>query len=268
VNPFASPFGSGIRASGIPMRVSVHMFFDRAAVKGALSEIKHAGLQRAAGKTRDIAVRSIKKRGMARPLLKIMKANSGKTLGELAAMPGVPLNVQRQLHQRISEITNPKGSRPGTPPFTHVPWSHMLGFRRNLVYGFDIGNSVAVVGPTKKGEKWGLPHLHEVGGRIEQTAWELNYKFPLVSKKTVEMISKMFGGNADRYREEYGKAQQVKRVFRWVVTGKAPRNRGKWRPTSMTRMFRYPARPFMYPAMIKAIERGYIEKAFQVRVGY
>jgi hypothetical protein len=266
VKPFANPFGRGIGVPGVPVRVSVDMFFDRAAIKAALTQLEYDGLTRASMRVKDIAKRSIKKRGMARPLLKVMKDNPGRTLGELAAMPGVPANIQRKLRQRINEIVEPKGSPPGTPPYTHVPYGHMLGFRRNLYNAYDLRSASAVVGPSKKGEKWGLPHLHEVGGKIEKTAWELNYKYPVVPKKTLDNIVKMSRGNSDRWKNQYAKAKAVRRVFRWMPTGQAPRNRGKWVPTNITRIFPYPKRPFMRPAMLKAIASGEIARSFQARM--
>ena len=261
-----NPFGRGVRVPGIPTRVTVDMFFDRAAIKAALSQIEYDGLSKASMRVKDYAKQSIKKRGMARPQLKIMKDNPGKTLGELAAMPGVPARVQRQLRQRISEIVSPKGSPAGTPPFTHVPYGHMLGFRRNLYNAYDIRTGTAVVGPSKKGVQWGLPHLHEVGAKIEKTAWELNYKYPLVGKKTLDRIVRDSRGDSSRWRGQYEKARAVKRVFRWLPTGKKPFNAAKWRPTNLTRLFPYPKRPFMRPALNKAIANGDIKKAFQSRV--
>lgn len=261
-----NPFGRGLKVPGIPARVTVDMFFDRAAIKAALSQIEYDGLSKASMRVKDYAKRSIKKRGMAQPQLKVMKDNPGKTLGELAAMPGVPASVQRQLRQRISEIVSPKGSPVGTPPFTHVPYGHMLGFRRNLYNAYDLRTHTAVVGPSKKGVQWGIPHLHEVGGKIEKTAWELNYKYPLVGKKTLDRILRDSRGNSGRWNKQYQQARQVKRVFRWMPTGRRPLNSGKWRPTDITRLFPYPKRPFMRPALHKAIANGDIAKAFRGRV--
>lgn len=260
-----NPFGRGVNVPGIPTRVTVDMFFDRAAVKAAMSKMEYDGMSRASMKVRDYAQRSIKKRGMARPQLKIMKDNPGKTLGELAAMPGVPTSIQRKLRQRISEIVSPKGSPPGSPPFTHVPYGHMLGFRRNLYNAYDKRTHSAVVGPSKKGAQWGIPHLHEVGGKIEKTAWELNYKYPLVGQKTIDRIIRDSRGNSGRWFKQYQQAAQVKRVFRWLPTGKKPLDNGKWRPTNITRRFPYPKRPFMLPALRKAISRGDIAKSFRSR---
>lgn len=261
-----NPFGRGFNVPGIPTRVTVDMFFDRAAIKAALSHIEYEGLSKASMRVKDYAKRSIKKRGMARPQLKVMKDNPGKTLAEMAAMPGVPATVQRQLRQRISEILSPKGSPVGTPPFTHVPYGHMLGFRRNLYNAYDLRTNTAVVGPSKKGSQWGIPHLHEVGGKIQKTAWELNYKYPLVGKKTMERIVRDTRGDSSRWQGQYQKARQVKRVFKWLPTGRRPFNASKWRPTDITRIFPYPKRPFMKPALEKAIANGDIAKAFRGRV--
>jgi len=262
-----NPFGRGVKVPGIPTRVTVEMFFDRAAIKAALSQIEYEGLTKASMRVKDYAKRSIKKRGMARPQLKIMKDNPGKTLGGLAAMPGVPANISRQLRQRIQEIVDPKGSPPGTPPFTHVPYGHMLGFRRNLYNAYDVRTHSAVVGPSKKGVQWGIAHLHEVGGKLEKTAWELNYKYPVVGKKTLERIVRESRGNSSRWQGQYQKAREAKRVVRWMPTGRKPFNSAKWRPTNITRLFPYPKRPFMRPALEKAIANGDIAKAFRGRIG-
>jgi hypothetical protein len=261
-----NPFGRGLKVPGIPARVTVDMFFDRAAIKAALSQIEYDGLSKASMRVKDYAKRSIKKRGMARPQLKVMKDNPGKTLGELAAMPGVPASVQRQLRQRISEIVSPKGSPANTPPFTHVPYGHMLGFRRNLYNAYDLRTHTAVVGPSKKGAQWGIPHLHEVGSKIENRAWELNYKYPLVGQKMMKSLWHHSYSDPDRWKDRFHRARAIKRVFRWLPTGKAPANASKWRPTNIKRLVDYPKRPFMKPALEKAIANGDIAKAFRGRV--
>jgi hypothetical protein len=220
----------------VAMRVSVRQFFDRAAVKEALGAMNLKAFSIASLKVKNIAKESIKKKGLAKPILKVMRDNPGSTLSSLLADPSTSKKNRRAVMERIREIKAKEPSPPGTPPHTHVPYGHMLGFRRNLWNFYDSSSHSAVVGPSKKGRQ--LPYLHEFGGTITMRLWAW---IPQKYTKSGKMRSPI--------------------IMRLPI-GTSPRNTGKWRPLSVTERSDYPERPFMRPAMMKAIANGSIAKAF------
>lgn len=221
--------GLNLRTPRIPVTIQTRFFFDRAAVKNALSNMEYAALTKASMLVRDTAVKSIKKVGNARPQLKIMKDNPNVSMSVLVNTPGISKSTVRGLKLRMAEIKFPPASPPGTPPFTHVPSSkknrHMLGFRVNLYNAFDPVTKTAVVGPTKKGADWGIPNLHEFGGK----------------KTLVEYV----------WRPKYPRYKTI--LTKWA-TPLEPLD-GQWTPTGRTKSANYPARPYMLPAMVKCLPK-------------
>jgi hypothetical protein len=229
-NPFFP--GGGFRIPKVAMRVSVNYFFDRAEVKNALTAMQYKALTKGSLRVKDYAKKSIKKRGRARPRLKVMKENPGVSLQAIAKMPGISNRTRRAVLQRLWEIERKPPSPPGTPPHTHVPSSHMLGFRRNLWNFFDPTSASAVVGPSKKGKM--IPYLHEFGGSVQMKTW-------------------VFRPRWEGMREPI--------VWRRAADEK-PKNASRWMVAPGTESVQYPARPYMYPALLKAIQRGDLAKAF------
>lgn len=229
-----NPFGGlgGFRIPSISMRVSVNAFFDRKAVKDALSAAEYQGLTRSSLRVKDYAKRSIRKMGLARPALRIMTQNPGVPLRQLANRPGTSQRTRNTIATRLREIQTRPPSAPGTPPHTHVPYGHMLGFRRNLWNFYDAMSHSAVVGPSKKGRM--LPYLHEFGGTQTLRQWV--------------------------YRPRYDGSYTP--IVWNMPTGQRPQNRGRWDVTGNVRRVTYPERPFMYPALLRAIARGDLAKAF------
>jgi len=230
-NPFAAAMGGGFQIPSVSLRVSTSMFFDRAAVKSALSAMEYKALSRGSLRIKDYARRSIRKMGSARPKLKIMKDNPGVGLRELANRPGTNNRTRRSIQTRVMEIQTRPPSPPGTPPHTHVPYSHMLGFRRNLWNYFDAQTRSAVVGPSKKGKM--LPYLHEFGGTQTLSVWVFRNRYP--------------GGQV---------------ITRTGAPGSRPVNGAMWQATSQRRVVRYPERPYMHPALMRAVTNGDLAKAF------
>lgn len=230
-NPFGAAMGAGFHVPGVSMRFTTSMFFDRDAVKSALSTMEYKALTKGSMRIKDYARRSIVKQGSARPKLKIMKDNPGVSLTALRDRPGTSAPTRRALDTRIMQIQARPPSRPGQPPHTHVPFSHMLGFRRNLYNFFDAQTRSAVVGPSKKGKM--LPFLHEFGGTQTVAVWVHRNRYP--------------GGPI---------------ITRTGAVGSRPINTSIWQPTSRSRTVRYPERPFMHPAMMRAITNGDLAKAF------
>lgn len=229
-NPFSAALG-GFRIPSISMRASTSMFFDRAAVKSSLSAMEFRALSKGSMRIKDYAKRSIRKMGSARPPLKIMRDNPGVRLSVLAARPGTSMRTRANLDRRIYEIQTKPPSAPGTPPHTHVPYSHMLGFRRNLWNYYDAQTHSAVVGPSRKGKM--LPYLHEFGGTQQVVTWVYNNRYP------------------------------GSRVYvRSGAVGQRPRNPSAWQVTPNSRVAHYPERPYMHPAMMRAVTNGDLTKAF------
>ena len=232
--PMGSPFGGalgGFRIPSISMRVTTSMFFDRAAVKNSLSAMEFKALSKGSMRVKDYAKRSIRKMGSGRPPLRIMRDNPGVRMAVLAARPTTNTRTRNQLNQRILEIQTRPPSAPGTPPHTHVPYSHMLGFRRNLWNFYDHMTHSAVVGPSRKGKM--LPYLHEFGGSQTLQVWVYNNRYP--------------GGPA---------------IVRNMPTGQQPLDPTRWTVTAQRRRVNYPERPYMDPAMRRAIANGDLAKAF------
>lgn len=210
----------------IPVSVSTRYFFDRGEVRSALTALQHRGLSRSSLLVRTTAMRSIRRVGAARPRLVIQNQNPGVMLSALLQRPGLRPHTARAIRQRLAEIQNPQNfaSPPGTPPHTHVPYSHMLGFRRNLYNAMDPTLTSAVVGPRRRGNDWTIPHLHEFGGT--RTLREFVYR-PSLRWSTV--------------------------ILRWQSASQTtPAN---WAPTGQSRSAAYPARPFMLPALRACLPR-------------
>lgn len=233
---FPLPRGSGIRIPGVAFRATVNNFFDRESVKQALSKMQYDALTKGSMRIKDHARKSIKKMGMAKPKLKVMRDNPGLDLRQLYALPGLRKHTKRAIMDRVREIKTRPPSAPGTPPHTHVPYGHMLGFRRNLWNFYDPLNGSAVVGPSQKGKM--LPYLHEFGGtqRLNTYAW-----IPQYQQKT-----------------------PPKPIIWKLGEGQRPRNSSKWLgPVGSPQTAVYPPRPFMYPAMMKAIRSGELARLFK-----
>lgn len=212
------------RVPSIPTTVNVNMFFDRAAVQNALTTMERKSLWKAGSVVRDRAKNLIKPRGLARPKLVEQKANPNMRLEDVLARV---TNRKRRavIIERIREIKTRPPSPAGSPPYTHVPFTHMLGFRRNLYYGYDAGTHSTVIGPSRKGEEWTIPQLHEFGGSKTLRQWVLVPKYPRYNKPIVRWAGA---------RENLGAG--------WVATGQVETKR-------------YPARPYMAPALAKSRPR-------------
>jgi hypothetical protein len=206
----------------LPTHIKVDMFFDRSAVKNALSNMEYKGLTRSSLLVRRTAQKSIQKKGMAKPLLKEQKANPGMGLDAILRTQKLSVRRQSAIVERIREIKTRPPSSPGSPPNTHVPFGHMLGFRRNLYNAYDKTTHSAVVGPSMKGPQWTIPQLHEFGGGKTLTAWVWKPQYP-------------------RYR---------KPIIRWVAQGDTPG--AGWLPTGGKKRASYPPRPYMRPALDKS----------------
>jgi len=235
------PGGGGV---GLVPRLTIDQFFDRKHVTDALTRGEHRALSRASLHVRRTAAKSIKKKGLARPRLKVMTQNPGVPLTQLLARDGLRDIDRERIRERIFEVTRRPGSPPGTPPHTHVPHGMMLGFRRNLYNAYDGRTHSAVVGPTAKGPRPQLPSFHELGGTTRLVL--------LASKPILVPMGKS------------KKLRLTKMVTKWEDAD-ATYNEAYWRPTGETKSVIYPPRPFMRPALEKS--RAFIAREFRDMLG-
>jgi hypothetical protein len=216
---------------GIPMRISFEMFFDRASVQKALDRAIYWGLFRAGSVVMQISRRSIKKMGMAKPKLKVMRANPDATLRQLLARSDVSTRTKRKISDRLFEIRFKPPSQPGTPPHTHAGT-----LRDSIVFGYDTSAESMLIGSFMDGAPY-IASLHEHGGTQQMAAWAW----------------------IPRYDRGY------KGILSWYRVGKGPKHRNNWQITSFRKTFPYPQRAFMFPAMLEGIRRGRIAKEFEGR---
>lgn len=231
-------FGGAFKIPGVGLRVSTDMFFDRKAVKDALSQMDFDALSKSSMIIKDRAKRIIKKRGMGRLPTKASNRYPGASLSALVQLGVI---AERTRNVIVREVQRPKASPAGSPPFTHTPYSgyqtSYLGFRRNLWNFYDIQTHSAVVGPSRKGRM--IPYLHEFGGSMGLRTWVF---IPQIRTKRGGMKSP---------------------ITMKLPVGQSPNDLSRWRPLGSVDGVVYPARPFMKPAMEWAIDTGKIAKAFE-----
>jgi hypothetical protein len=241
---------NGIRVPSVIKRFTFNAFFDRQAVKDALSDMDFHALSRASLRVRRNAQRLIRKRGMARIPTRVATRFAGMGLPAMVQAGAI---TQRLADRVVREVQHPPASPPGSPPFTHTPFagapqSH-VGFRRNLFNFYDHQTASAVVGPARRGRQ--LPYLHEFGGTVQLNTWVYNPQIPT-------------------------RSGQMRSPIIWRMgAGARPTNANLWTQLPGSRSIaHYPARPFMAPALRLAIVNGDIARAFQsafrphARVGY
>lgn len=227
---------------GFNITVRTDMFFDRNAVKNALSLMEYQGLMRGSARIKDYARRSIKRRGRARLPIRVQRLNPRMNLADLGGVYVLNRRSRNHIATTIAEIQGRPPSEPGTPPNTHVPISVMVGMRRNLYNAYDVSTHSAVVGPSKKGDSWWIPHLHEFGSGSGQPQRGWAYNGVGLRRKSTRPLIK------------------------WIAEGKRPRDPSKWLPTKLRRNTgAYPARPYMLPAMDRAIASGVLAREFRGR---
>lgn len=250
---------------GLVPNVNVSMFFDKAAANNALNKMEKRALSSASLVVRRAAQKSIKKMGIAKRQLKVVGLNAGLSLSDIAKLPALTPDIagvrrdsrgrivrgsgsmrsragyitegdRRKVLERLREIRNRDGSPAGTPPFTHVPSGHALGFRTNIYNAFDPTARAGIAGPLRRGSYWWIPQLHEFGGSATLTAYALNTKYDGSSRPP---------------------------LITWV--GKGTQLGSNWMPLGKSKTVTYPARPFMRPAL--ANNSAKIEDCFRDAFG-
>lgn len=236
--------GFSLNVPQIPCGVNVDYFFDRAAVRQALGEMKAKAFYQAGRVVFQLARRSIVRKGMARPKLKVMKTYSNmslRSISRLDLMKGsksqggkITESDRRKVLERIAQIKEQKPSSPGSPPFTH---RGNLRDKPGIVFALGESRESVVIGPMLvDANMTRIAYLHEFGGSQRMRAWMWVPRWPRSYRTGI--------------------------VGHWPV-GSRPAKGERWAMTETIGTFRYPARPYMRPAMMRAIESGRIAKEFE-----
>ena len=135
----------------------------------------------------------------------------------------------------------------GTPRPAGQPirsWAPRKWFYNDIVDFYDAARVTAVIG-TLKTAPW-MAQLHQFGGVVKETAWRLG-----VGAARNAYLRKR--GNGRQGRDERGRYtsalpqsnQYEYGALQWVTNKGGFRYSRNWDKTSITRMARYPARPYM-----------------------
>ena len=135
----------------------------------------------------------------------------------------------------------------GTPRPAGQPirsWAPRKWFYNDIVDFYDPARGTAVIG-TLKTAPW-MAQLHQFGGVVKETAWRLG-----VGIARNAYLRKR--GNGRQGRDEKGRYttalpqrnQYEYGALQWVTDNGGFRYRRNWEKTTITRMARYPARPYM-----------------------
>jgi len=124
-----------------------------------------------------------------------------------------------------------KASPAGTPPF-----AHNKKLKRSILFGYDMASESVVIGPSASFGGSDIPALHEFGGtkQIEIKGGGVVY---------VGMEARI--GNRKFKVKTEAEARALAKFYGWKYSEK-PSRRGKV-------LARFPARPYMAPALTKMI---------------
>lgn len=209
-------------------RIVFRHFLDRKAVTDAVGQIKVRGLKKGGYAVMQTTRRRIKKQGMAKPQLRVAKANPGMRLSELVKIPSISARERGSLVRRIREIEDPKHSSPGQSPFTHTGM-----FRNHILFSYDSTSQSVVVGQAMPKGDW-LASLHEFGGTQQMRGYAWVPRYPGYRSPII------------KFRRAGSKV-----------------NAAKWRPVPMTESRQYPPRPYMRPALMNKINDGTVVNSFR-----
>lgn len=167
------------------------------------------------------------------------KAGIGRGMGKISgaakrrAGRGKPVEFVGGLYLDITAY----GS--GTPRPAGQPirsWAPKKWFYNDIVNFYDPARGTAVIG-TYKTKPW-LTQLHQFGGTVKQTAWRIGVGAARNAYLRQSAGRSGAGRGPQRNQYQYGALQ-------WVIDKAGFRYSRNWDKTSITRMARYPARPYM-----------------------
>jgi hypothetical protein len=136
----------------------------------------------------------------------------------------------------------------GTPRPAGQPirsWAPRKWFYNDIMDFYDPARVTAVIG-TLKTPPW-MAQLHQMGGTVKETAWRLG-----VGAARNAYLRRQSGGNGRNSKGQFTKGsggpqknQYEYGALQWVTNKGGFRYSRNWEKTTITRMARYPARPYM-----------------------
>ena len=180
-------------------------------------------------------IRQAAQQGIGRGSGKVTQA-ARKRLGR-----GQPVEFVHGLYLDITAYGSGEARSAGQPIKS---WAPKRWFYKDIMYFYDPGRGSVVIG-TLKTAPW-MAQLHQFGGTVKETAWRIG----VGTARAAYLRSR---GNGRQGRDEKGRftsalpqANQYQYgALRWQVDKGGFRHSRNWEKTSMTRMARYPARPYM-----------------------
>jgi hypothetical protein len=176
---------------------------------------------------------------LGRDIMQEAKKGIGQTKPKTSAaarkrlMRGRPVEFVGGLYLDITAYGSGEPRAAGNPIKS---WAPKRWFYKDIVYSFDPARVSAVIG-TLKTAPW-MAQLHQMGGTVKQTAWRIGVGAARNAYQRQSSGRSGAGRGPQRNQYEYGALQ-------WVIDKGGFRYSRNWDKTSITRMARYPARPFM-----------------------
>jgi hypothetical protein len=166
--------------------------------------------------------------------------------------------VRRTARTMIGPIrqNKDKPSSPGKPPRSHETEPSI----KTILYFYEPNTDSVVIGPVRlnqvnhltKGMRVTIPELHEFGGEMAIREW----KFNALDERTYDMFLRY--PTVLNFQDVW-----TRRDLRWRMTSrKRPWSLMKLGVQTRVRKAKYPARPFMQPALEKVKDSGKIAELF------
>lgn len=195
-------------------------FFDRAKVRRLLERANYQALKKAG-----MDVRQASKKGIGQTAPKQTEA------GKREVKAGAVIELAGGLYRDLTMLGSGKPRPAGKPPKS---WAPKRWLYYDIMYFWDNSSKSVVIGALKS--DW-LARLHEFGGTLTLTAWRIGVgaaRRAKLARDAGQPIPRSANGQYD-----YGAVLWTHKGFR------GSRN---WDQTTLTRVARYPKRPFMQGA--------------------
>lgn len=207
-------------------------FFDSAKIRRSIDDMTRRSLSLAG---RD--VQQAAKKGIGNAAPKQTKA------GRRAVKAGEVVEFVGGLYQDLTMLSSGKPRPPGKPAKSWAPkrflYNDIRYYASRGIYG-----PTAVIGPEKA--RW-LNQLHEFGGTQTLTAWRIGIQAARNAYLRKRGNGRQGRDRNGRYTSSLPQANQFEYgAILWA--SKRPRFSRNWERTTITKVARYPARPFMQGA--------------------
>ena len=180
-------------------------------------------------------VKNAAKTGIGRGAGKISGA-AKKRMGR-----GQPVLFVGGLYQDITAYGSGEPRSPGQPIKS---WAPKRFIYNDIVNFYDPSSRSVVIG-TYKTAPW-LAQLHQFGGVVKETAWRINVGIARQAYLQRPGAGRDSSGRYAKGSGWRGKTKYEYGALRWQVDKAGRfRNSRNWERTTMTRMAKYPARPYM-----------------------